>query len=157
MRFFFLIFRILVMPAPSWRNLLWVSEASVLHPSFHSVSETSGGVDVFTLLCKWVPCLLTISKMHNFYNPHSEPLFVDKADAPRETQQRWMSWILECPSLCFQVYFKKIFHGCPLKINCSTTWENPATKGCVILWSAQRILSTVSFYFSDQMFFFSLP
>ncbi|XP_063762435.1 mitogen-activated protein kinase kinase kinase kinase 5-like isoform X3 [Eleginops maclovinus] len=27
------------------------------------------------------------------------------------------------------VYFKKIFHGCPLKINCSTMWENTAAKG----------------------------
>ncbi|XP_028320625.1 mitogen-activated protein kinase kinase kinase kinase 5 [Gouania willdenowi] len=26
------------------------------------------------------------------------------------------------------VHFKKIFHGCPLKINCSTTWENKASK-----------------------------
>lgn len=28
-----------------------------------------------------------------------------------------------------QVYFKKIFNGCPLKINRCTTWENPVTKG----------------------------
>lgn len=32
-------------------------------------------------------------------------------------------------SSLLQVYFKKIFHGCPLKITCSTTWENPANKG----------------------------
>uniref|UniRef100_A0A8C5E5A8 non-specific serine/threonine protein kinase n=1 Tax=Gouania willdenowi TaxID=441366 RepID=A0A8C5E5A8_GOUWI len=31
-------------------------------------------------------------------------------------------------SLSLQVHFKKIFHGCPLKINCSTTWENKASK-----------------------------
>lgn len=41
------------------------------------------------------------------------------------------SSLYQHPSL-LQVYFKKIFHGCPLKINCSTTWENPASKGWII-------------------------
>uniref|UniRef100_A0A8C5DXU8 non-specific serine/threonine protein kinase n=1 Tax=Gouania willdenowi TaxID=441366 RepID=A0A8C5DXU8_GOUWI len=33
-------------------------------------------------------------------------------------------------SLSLQVHFKKIFHGCPLKINCSTTWENKCFCSC---------------------------
>lgn len=40
-------------------------------------------------------------------------------------------------TLCFQVFLRKVFHGCPLKINWSTTWENPTSKG----WILQTVLS----------------
>lgn len=57
------------------------------------------------------------------------------------------------PSLFFQVYFKKVFHGCPLKINCSTTWENPASKGCIM---AVSVLSSITVcYLSDQLWLVS--
>lgn len=49
-------------------------------------------------------------------------------------------------ALCFQVFLKKVFHGCPLKINWSTTWENPTSKGRIL----QRVLS--SFGLTDLWF-----
>ncbi|KPP63062.1 mitogen-activated protein kinase kinase kinase kinase 5-like, partial [Scleropages formosus] len=43
-----------------------------------------------------------------------------------------------------QVFFKKVFHGCPLKINCSTIWDHPTTKGERPRLSADHLLLTVN-------------
>ncbi|CAF95876.1 unnamed protein product, partial [Tetraodon nigroviridis] len=48
-----------------------------------------------------------------------------------------------------QVYFKKIFHGCPLKINCSTTWENPANKEQHVVIGAEEGIYTLNLNSSD--------
>uniref|UniRef100_A0A665TX15 non-specific serine/threonine protein kinase n=1 Tax=Echeneis naucrates TaxID=173247 RepID=A0A665TX15_ECHNA len=52
-------------------------------------------------------------------------------------------------SSLFQVYFKKIFHGCPLKINCSTTWENPASRDQHVVLGAEEGIYTLNLNSSE--------
>lgn len=86
--------------------------------------------------------------------PQLEKTSGEFASSHLESPGFMQSWILKLHPSLLQVYFKKIFHGCPLKINCSTTWENPATKGRIV---CRKNGLRFPFQLSDSLCVPSLP
>uniref|UniRef100_A0AAQ6IMF8 non-specific serine/threonine protein kinase n=1 Tax=Anabas testudineus TaxID=64144 RepID=A0AAQ6IMF8_ANATE len=83
------------------------------------------------------------NKSSNFYNFVKAMLVRNPKKRPGASKMLSVSTTLTL-LFRFRVYFKKIFHGCPLKINCSTTWENPATKDHHLILGSEEGIYTLN-------------
>ncbi|XP_047450080.1 mitogen-activated protein kinase kinase kinase kinase 5-like isoform X2 [Mugil cephalus] len=72
--------------------------------------------------------------------PELPPKGIRRRPTPSKDRAECASPVIKKPP----VYFKKIFHGCPLKINCSTTWENPASKDHHLILGAEEGIYTLN-------------
>uniref|UniRef100_A0A665TWU4 Mitogen-activated protein kinase kinase kinase kinase 5-like n=1 Tax=Echeneis naucrates TaxID=173247 RepID=A0A665TWU4_ECHNA len=78
---------------------------------------------------------LTLDLLEKFHNPEKLKTCMVTEDEDME--------------VFISVYFKKIFHGCPLKINCSTTWENPASRDQHVVLGAEEGIYTLNLNSSE--------